>query len=131
MKQVYQANNGKTFDNVEDALHEDRFIEEVRVLLEPFRGVDIKPGEFVQRNSEQVQSLIDKTYRLLLRYYGASSEIPKLWKKEPRGFVGRYLDDGDSPAYSIYGVLLSIDNKNRQWQQPYYALAANRGEYPR
>jgi hypothetical protein len=131
MKQVYKANNGKTFDNVEDALHEDRFIEEVRVLLEPFRGVDIKPGEFVQRNSEQVQSLIDKTYRLLLRYYGASSEIPKLWKKEPRGFVGRYLDDGDSPAYSIYGVLLSIDNKNRQWQQPYYALAANRGEYPR
>ncbi len=131
MKAVFQANNGKVFDDEADARHEDRFIEEVSALLAPFKDSDIKPGEFVQRNSEQVQSLIDKTYRLLLRYYGASSEIPKLWKQEPRGFVGRYLDDGDSPAYSIYGILLSIDNKNRQWQQPYYALAANRGEYPR
>lgn len=130
MKTVFQANNGKVFDTIEDAEHEDKFLKEVSDILAPFRDSDIKPGEFVQRNSQQVQSLIDKTYRLLLRYYGASSEIPKLWKKEPRGFVGRYLDDGNSPAYSIYGILLSIDNKNRQWQQPYYALAANRGEYP-
>jgi hypothetical protein len=131
MKAVFRANNGKVFEDEADARHEDRFIEEVRILLEPFEDVSIKPGEFVQRNSEQVQSLIDKTYRLLLRYYGASSEIPKLWKQEPRGFVGRYLDDGNSPAYSIYGILLSIDNKNRQWQQPYYALEANKGNYPR
>ena len=131
MKTIFQANNGKVFDNPEDAYHEDKFLEEVNILLEPFRDVSISSGQFVQRNSEQVQFLIDKTYCLLLRYYGANSEIPKLWKKEPRGFVGRYLDDGNSPAYSIYGVLLSIDNKNRQWQQPYYALAANRGEYPR
>jgi hypothetical protein len=131
MKTVFQANNGKVFDNPEDARHEERFIDEVNALLEPFRDVSISPGQFVQRNSQQVLSLIDKTYHLLLRYYGTGSEIPKLWQQNPRGFVGRYLDDGKSPAYSIYGVLLSIDNNNRQWEQPYYALAANRGEYPR
>lgn len=131
MKQVFQASNGKVFEHAEDAAHEERFIEEVNDILKPFRDKKIEPGEFVQRNNELVQNMIDKTYRVLLRYYGNSSEIPKLWKKEPRGFVGRYLDDGDSPAYPIYGVLLSIDNLNRQWQQPYYALAANRGEYPR
>lgn len=131
MKEVFQANNGKVFDDEADARHEDRFIEEVNLVLKPFRDSDIKPGEFVQRTEQQVNSLIAETGRILTRYYGANSEIPKLWKQEPRGFVGRYLDDGNSPAYSIYGILLSIDNKNRQWQQPYYALAANRGEYPR
>lgn len=131
MKTVYQSKSGRTFEYPEDAQKEDRFVDEVDAILAPFRDKDIQPGEFVQRTEQQVNNLINQTYRLLVRYYGTNSEIPEKWKKDPRGIVGRYLDDGDSPAYPIVGIIWAIDNRNRQWQQPYYALAANRGEYSR
>lgn len=131
MKIVYKANSGRVFEHIEDAEKEDRFVAEVDALLKPFRDSKIGPGEFVQRNKEMVHALIDKTHRLLVRYYGTTSEIPRRWQEDPRGFVGRLLDDADSPAYPIVGVIWSIDNRNRQWQQPYFALEANKGNYPK
>lgn len=128
---VYQSTNGKVFDNQQDCKKEDLFVEDVNRILAPFNDCKIRSEQFVQRSAEQVQNLIDETYRLLCSRYGEKSEIAELWKKNPRGFVGRYLDDGNSSAYSIYTVLLSIDSKNRQWEQPYFALFANKGEYPR
>ncbi len=129
-KIVYESINGKQFENAEDVVREDKFVEEIDALLKPFEDVQIKAGEFVQRSSHMIQTLIDKTYELLVRYYGRDSDICRCWLDYPRGFVGRLLDDASSPAYRIWSILYSIDNKNRQWQQPYYAIQANKGNYP-
>lgn len=125
MKSTYKANDGTTWDNPKDALVRDEYTKAVYEISKPFDD-KIPSGKFIQRTASDVRLFIDRTYDLLVKYHSKESEIPALWKQDPRGFVGRYLDDGDDPAYHLYGIILSIDNNYRQWQQPYYAIQANK-----
>lgn len=60
-----------------------------------------------------------------------SSEVARMWNENPRGFVGRYLDDGDSPLYRSWVRVQRIDGASREWGQIYYANnPPSVGEWP-
>ena len=37
------------------------------------------------------------------------------------GFIGRLLNDSDSPAYNLWWMLECVDSQRRMYNQPYYA----------
>lgn len=39
-----------------------------------------------------------------------------------QGIIGRYLDDSGSGAYKYWNRFMCIDEKYREWEQPYYAI---------
>lgn len=125
MKIVYQSDDGTVWNRVEDAQNRDTYAKEVYALSKHF-DTTISSGEFIQRTEREVKNLISDTYDLLIKFHSKESEIANRWKKDPRGFVGRFLSDGNDPAYHLYGIVISIDKNNRQWQQPYYAIEANK-----
>jgi hypothetical protein len=43
-------------------------------------------------------------------------------KVHRQGVIGRYLDDSGSGAYKYWYRLMCIDEKYREWEQPYYAI---------
>lgn len=66
-----------------------------------------------------VQGLFDKH----------APSLAKMFSAQPRGFVGRYLDDGGSPLYSVYMRICMIDDSYREWGQPYYAIHPGTGKH--
>jgi hypothetical protein len=43
-------------------------------------------------------------------------------KVQRQGAIGRYLDDSGSGIYKNWYRFMCIDEKYREWQQPYYAI---------
>jgi len=126
MKKVFQADDGSVYSDIKEAARRDRYIKDVDAVVAPFLKVKIASGQFIQRSKIEIKYLEQEGLRLLEKYNPNDIEIIKRWIENPRGFVGRYLDDGDIPVYRIWGLLFSIDKKNRQWSQPYYAIEANK-----
>lgn len=98
---------------------------EVEIVLKPFKPGP-KHGECIQRQRGCTDILIREGLRLLRKYHSNYPEVIKAWEANPRGFVGRLLDDGDIPVYSIYNMISNIDKYDRQWDQMFYALEANK-----
>lgn len=46
------------------------------------------------------------------------------------GIIGRILSDSSdlSPIYSLWSRWMCFDKKGREWDQPYFALQADKGE---
>lgn len=126
MKTVFQANDGSVYSNTREAEKRDRYLKDVDAVVKPFLKVEISAGQFIQRSKIEVRWLEEEGLRLLEKYNADYPEVIKRWKENPRGFVGRFLDDGNIPVYRIWGLLFSIDQNNRQWSQPYYAIEANK-----
>lgn len=80
-------------------------------------------------------SYVQHTYRAVARFIldvdgwleeFASERIVRSWREDPRGLVGRLLDDsGDHIGYGFNYRLACIDGANREWGQPYYANNPN------
>jgi hypothetical protein len=47
-------------------------------------------------------------------------------KVHRQGIIGRYLDDSGSGAYKYWNRFMCIDEKYREWEQPYYAINAEK-----
>jgi len=43
-------------------------------------------------------------------------------KVHRQGIIGRYLDDSGTLAYKYWYRFMCIDEKYREWEQPYYAI---------
>jgi hypothetical protein len=43
-------------------------------------------------------------------------------KVHRQGIIGRYLDDSGSGIYKYWNRFMCIDEKYREWEQPYYAI---------
>lgn len=43
-------------------------------------------------------------------------------KVHRQGIIGRYLDDSGSGTYKYWYRFMCIDEKYREWEQPYYAI---------
>lgn len=124
METYYKSFSGNFFKSADDCIREDAYFTEIQNINKDF-NILIDDENPYQRSSNQVQELIDKTYQIMLKYKNKESEIPHLWKSNPRGIVGRYLSDGNDPAYKSYYTLICLDKTNKQYSQPYYANKAN------
>ena len=77
-----------------------------------------------------VQHTVDAVHKFTMAIAAAlgefeSHEMRDRWLEQPRGIVGRFLDDTGSIFYRDYIRLISIDSQNREWGQPYYANNPN------
>ena len=135
MKEVkrYETSDGILFKNKTKAKKHELLIaqlEKSKDIIWP-RGFEDNGCEFAngggyfQLTKKQVDHFM-KELRILIKDW--DSKLVKTFDKQPRGIIGRYLDDSNTPIYYLWGLLLQIDSSNRLWGQPYYALNPHKGK---
>jgi len=123
----YQARDGREFsDRIECEKHELFLgeIDKIESMLAK-RPDDTKfanGGGYVYQNRETITKarslFLDLAGRVLRRDV---RQVSGSW-------LGRYLDDNDSPLYSFYlRLFYCIDQHSREWGQVYYANHPDRG----
>jgi len=124
MKEVvrYMSDDKILFDSRGKCLlHEARVkkVKEILSLLKPYRGTGT---EFVQQDVgivEKVKNLL--LDEMLIAFPEWQDKIDEARNYPvPYSIIGRYLSDSSSAFYKGWWILLCIDDKGRQWSQPYY-----------
>ena len=128
---MFQADDGQLFVKKMDAqAHEEltNLVKKLKkaVLPAKFDDCDFANGSgFIQLSQRDVTTLTNEFLTAIETYH-------KSWfskaKANPKGFIGRYLCDSNSPLYETYSLLNQIDSANRLWGQPYYASNPNDGK---
>lgn len=128
----FETIDGKTFEKREDAEKYELFLLEINKLLRLINAdskhdtIDFKNGKgFFQLTSEEVKCFIDGFGLLIKKYH---QDLFGVYNKNPKGIIGRYLCDMESPLYRAWQYLACIDSDNRRWGQPYFALHPDEGE---
>ncbi len=44
-----------------------------------------------------------------------------MWKNNPSGIIGRFLEDSSNPVSTLYSFIICFDKYGNLWRQPYYA----------
>lgn len=121
----FVADDGSEWKTVEEASKRDQ-LQRYRAGINEILGSK-RPNhngeEYVQHDARAVALFIQGVAGGLAAY--VSLEMKDKWLECPRGIVGRYLDDSDSPFYRDYWRLICIDSQNREWGQPYFANNPN------
>jgi hypothetical protein len=87
-------------------------------------GLDnLKNGDYYPNLGSIYTVGIELGYKLIRKYYPDSNYL-SLWAN-PRGIIGRYLDDAGSPLYRLNSLLCCFDKYGNLWNQPYYANLAD------
>lgn len=126
MKTTFTTEDGATFNTEAEARKHEYYLSEIEAIDRKLpRAIDsgcefANGGGFIQHTPEALANWLSDVEKLLRKYEGA--ETADRWAQNPRGIVGRYLDDGGSPAYAFVYRVMSIGNDFREWGQPYYAL---------
>lgn len=83
---------------------------------------------YVQHSKKDVLAFKSAIVELCRKY--CKHEVFNYPLKEiyPMGLGGRILDDSNSPIRRPWNRLCCIDEKYREWGQPYYALHPNEGK---
>jgi hypothetical protein len=137
----YKANDGSEWDSAGPCEARDEMIREVDAamkLLKPTPN-DCNWKGYVQQSEAAVTQCKELLYAIANR-----EGVLKWWidgQKREHGktdsdfiyrvhasWFGRMLDGGHEPLGSAYGRLCSIDDKFREWNQPYYASHPEQGE---
>ena len=123
----------REFDTREEAEHHEAYCTALdnasAILRTPIEsiGYGFSDGEgYVQQSSEAVSRFIIAVGEAIALY--DSPEIAQRWKEQPRGIVGRFMDDSNSPARSVYWRLSRIDEDFREWGQMFFALHPSEGK---
>lgn len=123
---MFETEDGRKFDSESKAKRHERYskaIKEVRSILLPGnfkdKGCDFaNGGGYFQLTKTQVDAFFVGFRNLIETFEPGLLEV---YDKNPKGWIGRYLCDGDSPAYALYSLAIQIDSSNRLWGQPYFA----------
>lgn len=138
MKQIskFKAIDGKLFDTEAECKKYEGYltlIENAHAAIQSALDSSCdfaNGGGFVQHNPLDLanfKSLVAQAIRSQL-----GDKHAQMFIDNPRGFIGRIIDDGDDKYLKgfIYRIW-SIDNQNREWGQPFYAIESNAGRFPR
>ena len=141
----YVANDRSEWNTVEDAEKRDELIIDVKVatsiLKEAPDDMEFANGHgYVQQRPEIIQNVKESLYALANR-----DGVLKWWidgQKKDRGktdsdlinnchpsYFCRMLDGGHGPLSEAYNRLCRIDEQNREWGQPYYAINPGTAAY--
>jgi len=127
--QQYQAKDDKIFTTKKDCIKYELLIDEVEIMMKPFgkvrNGTSFANGEgYLQHNLKDVVKAKKKIMVL-----GKKEFSMKPTDKIGFGMMGRYLDDsGKDVLNSAWHRLNCIDDKGREWGQPYFALNPHEGK---
>lgn len=120
----HEAKDGSLHDAVVDALKRDAYIEALDAadaILGP--KPDANGANYVQHERGRIEDYIAAIVEALGTY--ESARLSLMFRENPRGIVGRYLDDSRSPAYRASYRVMCIDADDKEWGQPYFVLHPN------
>ena len=131
MKQItmYETKDGKKFDNLESAKKYESLCSQMSLLTVMLPQVpdriDFTNGYgYLQWLDEDVETVKLTVAKNAAKYLG-SDLINKLIENgelSPSGIIGRILSDANIPVlYNMWLRIMCIDDKFREWGQPYFA----------
>ena len=132
-KTYYIAKDNSKHENEAKAISHEKFIDEIAEAMKPL-GERYDDGRceyangkgYVQHHPDDV--LKAKTGIIKI----AKRVVPDdIWKHpakniHPHSFAGRLLSDSNDFLYSAWRRFMCIDEKGREWGQPYYSLNPER-----
>ncbi len=120
----YKANDGCEFKNEHDALKRDQLVAEIDAVMAPINPAPkCRDHQYAQHDPKVVIACRVAILKLCAREF-PSFEIFRHQPPEevhPRSIAGRILDDNRGPLSSAWYRFMLIDDKGREWEQPYYA----------
>jgi hypothetical protein len=130
-KTFFVAKDGRQFETEAPCRDYDKLLAKIEELKESVRPkehntIDFMNGHgYIQLSSERAETF-ERAFKDLV------GQVSPSWKsmveENPRGFIGRYLDDSDSPLYGLWSLLTQIDTKWRVWGQPFFANHSGEGQ---
>lgn len=78
---------------------------------------------------QHIPEMVDEIQEVFVELCVQEGILPDKFLKTKvhrQGIIGRYLDDSGSGAYKYWYRFMCIDEKYREWQQPYYAINAEK-----
>lgn len=127
MRQItkFQANDGSEFLTEKECQDWEIFLLKAAAVDQILPKKELNSTEFIQHSPTQFHSFLVGIAKLIEVRHG--HEYANMLLTNRHGYIGRYLDDsGDRVLGKLMYRLLSIDNKNREWQQVYFANEANK-----
>jgi len=124
----YQAKDGREFSDESSCAKHEQLLDKVEYILDRYLGrkqhpsVESNKGYF-QHEASSVKAAWKETIELArplfksFNWANASSE-----EIHPMGVIGRIIDDSNSPIGKLHYRFMCIDDKYREWQQPYFAI---------
>jgi len=128
----YKTIDGRLFDDESKAENYECLLSDVNLALCLVRANETEDGcEF--SNGGGYKQLKPLAVDDFISLYGGLVErefpdIHNVFLKNPRGIIGRYLGDYETPLYSLWDTLCCIDSNNRLWGQQYFAFFPNEGK---
>lgn len=92
-------------------------------LYENGNEIGLKTG--VEPYIQHTPEIIEEAQRVFIEICVQEGILNDKFLKENvhrQGIIGRYLDDSGSGAYKHWNRFMCIDEKYREWEQPYYAI---------
>jgi len=134
MKQItkFEAADGAEFDDEQKCLAYEQLCVRVERIMARLPKVTISGEDFVQLDGPTVLGV---QCDLVLLYEGAHPGMVDRHTEYARNadrpvgmsLIGRYIDDSaERPIRAAWGRIQCIDNQFRQYEQPYYAIQANK-----
>lgn len=133
----YVANDGREFNTERHCLAHEKVlikIENAHKLLGK-RSVErhedscdfANGGGYIQHTKKEVLNFKKAIVELCKKEF--KDKVFRLPLKEihPGGFGGRIIDESSSPLRESWSRLFCIDEYNREWGQPFYALNPTKG----
>lgn len=130
----YQASDGSLFSSIKKAYKHTQYYnavqEAAKLLGEVYTysdpGCSYTNGDgYFQLTDEQLKNFL-AAYRNVIKKF--ESDLVEKFDQNPKGWIGRYLDDGGGMAYQLWGLASRIDSQNRIWGQIYYANNPTEGK---
>ncbi len=92
-------------------------------LSENGQKIGLKTGyePYIQHTPE----VVEETQASFIELCVKDGVLPEKFlegKVHRQGIIGRYLDDSGSGTYKYWYRFMCIDEKYREWEQPYYAI---------
>lgn len=130
----YKADDGSIWPTLALAKKRESLLDECHEV-EMFLGKRPKlgMGTFKQHNMEAYRNFRSSLLALVKKHL--KKDWIQKWDEIPDeqisafGIIGRILSDSSNlyPVYCLWSRLMCFDKRGREWDQPYYALQADKG----
>lgn len=130
-KEMYEAADGTVFAVAAECERHERLLAEVTEIRDRLPRVELIGAECFQHDPSMVLSVQRDLARLYEREHSGMRDHHTEWARTTEqaagnSLIGRYMSDDGGPVGRAWARLTCIDQRFREWSQPYWALKADR-----
>lgn len=123
---MFRTDDGKQFSDYDTALRHEADVKSAEFIARQFPDhSELGRGDFYQLTTSLVESGRTMLCNALRNRNSGGETFNKAldaYENDPRcDLIGRLLSDGNSPFYRTWLMFESIDDRNRMFNQPYFA----------